>query len=93
MEVEEDLLKEFHAGVALSPDPSRGAEVLVEFFSDANRVRLAGVNARRLAEERFSRDVLAARLEFVLRRAQGFLNAVKSVAEGDGSVQVSTHAE
>lgn len=68
---QEDLLKEFDAGVALSPDPSRGAEVLVDFFSDGNRVRLAGVNARRLAEERFSRDVLAARLEFVLRESAG----------------------
>ena len=68
---QEDLLKEFQAGIALSPDPARGAAVLVDFFSDADKVRTAGINARRLAEEHFSRDVLAARLERVLRESAG----------------------
>jgi len=68
---QEDLLMEFQAGVALSPDPLLGAAVLVDFFSDADRIRVAGINARRLAEECFSRDVLAARLERVLRESVG----------------------
>ena len=68
---QEDLLMEFQAGVALSPDPLLGAAVLVDFFSDADRIRIAGINARRLAEECFSRDVLAARLERVLRESVG----------------------
>jgi glycosyltransferase involved in cell wall biosynthesis len=61
-----DLLETAGAGIRLAPDPEQAARELQAFASDAERVRAAGRNARQLAEQRFSRDMLAARIESVL---------------------------
>lgn len=63
---QEPLLKEYAAGMSLTPNPTVGAAALIEFFSDPSNVGRVGANARRLAEEQFSRDVLAAKLEKAL---------------------------
>ena len=65
-----DLLRSEGAGIVLPPqDAAEGAEILLEFLLSAERLRDAGLQARRVAEERFSRDVLASRLLTVIERA------------------------
>jgi len=62
-----DLLRETGAGVVLPPDnPAAGAELLAEFLSDAERVKASGEAARKLAQERFSRDAMAKKVESLL---------------------------
>ncbi len=61
-----DLLRESGAGLVLSRDVAEGAKQLNDFLSDHARVEAAGRAARKLAEERFSRDKLAKELERVL---------------------------
>jgi glycosyltransferase involved in cell wall biosynthesis len=63
------LLQEAGAGVRLSSDPVEGARELQALASDARRIVTAGRNARGLAERRFSRDELAARVEAILEQA------------------------
>jgi glycosyltransferase involved in cell wall biosynthesis len=65
-----DLLKQTGAGVVLpANDPERAARLLGDLLGDVSRHRAAGRAARLLAEQRFSRDVLADQLERVLRGA------------------------
>lgn len=64
-----DLLRQAGAGVRLANDPERGARDLQALADDPDRIRMSGLNARRLAEERFSRDDLAAQIETVLTEA------------------------
>ncbi|MFV8836445.1 glycosyltransferase family 4 protein [Aquisalimonas sp. APHAB1-3] len=66
-----ELLESSGAGVQLGADPADGAEKVAALADNPEWVRRAGVEARRLAEERFSRDVLADQLEQVLLRAAG----------------------
>jgi len=67
-----DLLRETGAGIILPPnDPDEAARRLGDFMADKDRLQKAGKAARKLAEERFSRDDLASQLESVLLDAAG----------------------
>ena len=60
------LLADANAGFRLPIDPERAAARLCELAEDISFFTEAGRNARRLAETRFSRDELAAKVETVL---------------------------
>lgn len=60
------LLQESNAGVRLDADPTRAAAELQALAEQPGRIRTAGDNARKLAEDRFSRDELAAKVNAVL---------------------------
>ena len=65
-----ELLAETGAGLVIPPDdPAEAAARIDAFLADLTVVRRAGRSARKLAEERFSRDKLAVELENVLLRA------------------------
>jgi glycosyltransferase involved in cell wall biosynthesis len=65
-----DILRESGAGLALDVNDIDGsAKVLAKALGDRPWLAKAGVAARKTAEERFSRDKLAGRLESVLREA------------------------
>src|SRR5690606_21548388 len=62
-----ELLEKGNAGAVLPPQsPETAAAMLVERLQDPQWLKRSGANARRLAEDRFSRDKLAAELEAVL---------------------------
>jgi glycosyltransferase involved in cell wall biosynthesis len=62
-----DLLRQTGAGIILDAmDAEAAANLLVHTLKDRSRLEQAGVAARKLAEERFSRDLLAKQLETVL---------------------------
>jgi len=58
-----ELLEASGAGVVLPPVPDMAAPVLAAFFDDEERLKVCGAKARQLAEEKFSRDILARKLE------------------------------
>ena len=60
------LLREAQAGIRLDSDPRRAASDLQALADEPGKIKSAGLNARRLAEERFSRDDLAAKIQAVL---------------------------
>ncbi|NLG52110.1 MAG: glycosyltransferase family 4 protein, partial [Chloroflexi bacterium] len=61
------LLRESRAGLVLpADDPRAAAQLLAAFLADRDRLAQAGQAARRLAETRFSRDLLFEELERVL---------------------------
>ncbi|HEY3784176.1 MAG TPA: glycosyltransferase family 4 protein [Steroidobacteraceae bacterium] len=60
------ILQGAEAGLYLSADPREAAAQVRSLADDPERLRARGRHARRLAEEQFSRDALAARLEQVL---------------------------
>jgi glycosyltransferase involved in cell wall biosynthesis len=65
-----ELLEETRAGLVLPPnDSEEAARRLADFVVDAQRLQEGGKAARRLAEERFSRDMLCDQLEQVLLSA------------------------
>jgi glycosyltransferase involved in cell wall biosynthesis len=64
-----ELLELAGAGLQLNVDPEKAANELVAFMSDPSRLAIARNNARRLAEEKFSRDQLALELEQVFSKA------------------------
>jgi glycosyltransferase involved in cell wall biosynthesis len=65
-----ELLEETGAGIVLPPNnPEEAARRLGAFVADGRALKEAGHAARRLAEERFSRDKLADQLEDVLLSA------------------------
>jgi glycosyltransferase involved in cell wall biosynthesis len=65
-----ELLKETEAGIVLDARDIEGAaKSLVQVLEDQSWLDRAGLAARRLAEERFSRDMLAKQLEAVLTKA------------------------
>jgi glycosyltransferase involved in cell wall biosynthesis len=64
-----ELLNETCAGLRLRRDPHAAAGQLRDLADDPDRLMYAKIAARRLAEERFSRDKLAGQLEHVLVRA------------------------
>jgi glycosyltransferase involved in cell wall biosynthesis len=74
------LLESCGAGVRLPADPGGGAALLRELAGDRERIARAGRNARRLAEERFSRDLLASRVADVLADAVSDLPAASRKA-------------
>lgn len=61
-----DLISKHKAGIGLDPDPAIAANQLKALGSRPESIACAGLNARRLAEDKFSRDLLAAKLERVL---------------------------
>jgi glycosyltransferase involved in cell wall biosynthesis len=60
------LLREAGAGIRLDADPRRAATELQALADEPGRILSAGVNARKLAEDRFSRDELAGKIHAVL---------------------------
>jgi len=60
------LLREAQAGIRLDSDPRRAASDLQALADEPGKIKSAGLNARRLAEEKFSRDDLAAKIQAVL---------------------------
>jgi glycosyltransferase involved in cell wall biosynthesis len=66
---QEELLAEHDAGFRLDRDPARAAKQLESLAGDSARLASMGVNARRLAESRFDRDLLYERFRAVLTRA------------------------
>jgi len=65
----EDLLIQTGAGIRISrDDPAGAARELCEFLDDPERLRRASEASARLADERFSRDLLGARLRETLER-------------------------
>jgi glycosyltransferase involved in cell wall biosynthesis len=67
-----ELLRETNAGIVLNVhDVESAANRLVQALRDQEWLWQAGAAAKRLAEERFSRDILAQQLEAVLLEAVG----------------------
>jgi glycosyltransferase involved in cell wall biosynthesis len=64
-----ELLRQSSAGIRLDADPLRAAIELRALADEPLRIQSAGVNARKLAEEKFSRDELAAKIDAVLSTA------------------------
>ena len=64
-----EILRETGAGLQLDRDVTIAARQLQELADYPQRLAQAKIAARELAEERFSRDKLAAQLEQVLLRA------------------------
>ncbi|GGO85169.1 glycosyltransferase WbuB [Marinobacterium nitratireducens] len=64
---QEDLIQSSGAGLVLPPsDPTRAAELIVDFLNDQKRCIASGEAALKLAREQFDRDKLALQLEHVL---------------------------
>lgn len=61
------LLKETRAGMVLSQNPQLAAAELRRWLDDPDKLKEAKVNARRLAEEVFSRDKLAKNLDEIIK--------------------------
>jgi glycosyltransferase involved in cell wall biosynthesis len=62
------IIQDADAGLHLCADPREAAGQVRSLADDPDRLRARGRHARRLAEEQFSRDALAARVEQVLTR-------------------------
>jgi glycosyltransferase involved in cell wall biosynthesis len=60
------LLQDAKAGIRLGSEPRQAAADLQALADEPGRIESAGVNARKLAEEKFSRDDLAAKVLAVL---------------------------
>lgn len=61
------VLEEHEAGVAMpSDDPEDLAQAILDLAGDSQRLAAMGRNARRLAEERFARDLLSDQMEYLL---------------------------
>ena len=64
------LINETGAGIVIPPnEPEAAAELLSTFVADEKRIAKAGRAARKLAEERFSREQLSDQLEKILLSA------------------------
>jgi len=64
-----ELLGEANAGIRLSTNPGSAALELQALADDPDRIREFGQNARRMAEEKFSRDKLTVDIERTLAGA------------------------
>jgi len=74
-----ELLAETGAGIVLPPnEPEEAARRLGAFVADEKRMKKAGHAARKLAEQRFSRDRLAGQLEQLLLSAAGHVPDLSS---------------
>ncbi len=81
-----DLLRENAAGIVLpADDPAKAAVALSEFLHDPARLAKASAAARRMANEMFHRDLLAARLA-------GILEAVGGPAAGNADGPAGTRS-
>lgn len=65
-----DLLTSNCAGIVLPPNPEQARSTVLDFFADLKKAAEYGANALRLAEQHFSRDELAQRLEATLIEAR-----------------------
>lgn len=63
------LIKESGAGVSMGADPSDAMPILLDILNSPERLANCGMRARELAEQHFSRDYLARKLEETLRHA------------------------
>lgn len=64
-----DLIEEYNCGLVLPPsNPTQAAHLLCDYVADSEQLSTAGVNARRLAVEKFDRDTLAYQLEKILQK-------------------------
>lgn len=69
---QKDILEESGAGIALPHDDlPRAATDIAAFARDAARLQQAGESSRMLAHERFSRDLMAEKLEAVFLQVTG----------------------
>jgi glycosyltransferase involved in cell wall biosynthesis len=66
-----ELLRDAQAGVRLAAEPWRAAAELKSLADEPGRIQAAGINARKLAELKFSRDDLAADIQAVLSGVLG----------------------
>lgn len=65
-----DMISEHNAGLALEPDnPAAAAQAVARFVRDPRACEQARASARRLARERFDRDLHCQELERILTRA------------------------
>ena len=81
-----DLLRENAAGIVLpADDPAKAAVALSEFLHDPARLAKASAASRRMANEMFHRDLLAARLA-------GILEAVGSPPAGNADGPAGTRS-
>jgi glycosyltransferase involved in cell wall biosynthesis len=72
-----ELITEHDAGIAVPPeDPEAFADALEAFAADPDRRRQMGRHARRLAEQKFNRDL----------QAERFVNALERVAHGEAAI-------
>jgi glycosyltransferase involved in cell wall biosynthesis len=65
------VLESYQAGLQLSRNVSSAALQIIDLLNNETKLEEMGRNARRLAEEQFSRDVLASRLERCLTDVVG----------------------
>jgi len=63
---QQQILETSEAGVRLAAEPAEAARQLTALVHEPERVSRYGINARRLAVEKFSRDELARRIEAVI---------------------------
>jgi glycosyltransferase involved in cell wall biosynthesis len=61
-----ELLEEAQAGIRLNSDPRQAAAELQALADENGKIATAGLNARKLAEQKFSRDDLALKVQSVL---------------------------
>ena len=74
-----ELLERSGAGIVLPPNDARtAAEILARFLSSNERLEIASIAARQLAEQEFDRDLLFRRFHDVILEAAGRGIAVKS---------------
>jgi glycosyltransferase involved in cell wall biosynthesis len=67
---QKDILEEYQAGLTLPPhDYAQASGLLIQHLSDDKWLKQAGNNARRLARQKYNRDLLAKKLERVLTMA------------------------
>jgi len=64
-----DLIEESGCGMVISRDTRLAAQELQAWFDEPCRLKQAGIQARKLAEDRFARDMLAEKMEAVLLKA------------------------
>lgn len=66
---QKELIEEKEIGLALNKNPKESARQIFEFINNPYIVKKTGSNSKKLAKERFSRDILAKNLELILKEA------------------------
>ena len=64
-----ELLRSANAGMQISANPKEAARQLSSLADEPSRIEEFGKNARRVAEEQFSRDMLVDKIERILQQA------------------------
>jgi glycosyltransferase involved in cell wall biosynthesis len=81
---QQELLESSRAGIRLSRNPQAAALQLQTLADDPASIASAGRNARRLAEEKFSRDTLAAQITALLAEV-----VAEAAARSGGPVRIA----